>query len=71
MNPKIKKLKAEHQKNDEKIELLRSRNKELDQQIQDLENLDIVDLVRDQGMTPEQLRTVLERMAETGGGVHA
>lgn len=44
MNPKIIKLKAERAKNDEKITALRSRNRELDEIIVELENTDIIGL---------------------------
>ena len=46
MNPKIIKLKAERAKNDEKIAALRSRNRELDESIVELENTDIIGLAR-------------------------
>ena len=69
MNPKIRKLKTERKKNEEKIVLLQNRNGEIDRQIRELENLDIVDMVRNQGMTPEQLQTLLESREE--GGSHA
>ena len=67
MNPKIRKLKTERKKNEEKIVLLQNRNGEIDRQIRELENLDIVDMVRNQGMTPEQLQTLLESREEGGG----
>lgn len=59
MNPKIKKLSAEREKNEKKIAELRLRNGEIDKQITELENLDIVGLVRSLGMTPEQLSELL------------
>lgn len=61
MNPKIKKLKTERQKNEEKISLYRSRNTEIDKQITELENLDIVGLVRSVGLTPEQLAELIRQ----------
>lgn len=61
MNPKIKKLKTERQKNEEKIALYRSRNTEIDKQITELENLDIVGLVRSVGLTPEQLAELIRQ----------
>lgn len=42
MNPKISKLKAERAKNDGKIAMLQSRNREIDEDIIKLENEDIV-----------------------------
>lgn len=62
MNPKIAKLHAELEKNTERIARLQARNGELKQQIQELENLDIVNMVRDCGMTPEQLSALLEKL---------
>ena len=41
MNPKIDKLKAEREKNCTKISDLQSRNKVIDGQVMELENLDI------------------------------
>ena len=41
MNPKISKLKAERAKNDGKIAMLQSRNREIDEDIIKLENEDI------------------------------
>lgn len=62
MNPKIAKLRAELEKNTEKITRLQARNAELKQQIQELENLDIISIVREYGMTPDQLSTFLEKL---------
>ena len=54
MNPKISKLKAERAKNDGKIAMLQSRNREIDEDIIKLENEDIVGLARATGMTMEE-----------------
>ncbi len=54
MNPKIDKLRKERGKNDTKISELQTRNKEIDAQIIELENTDIIGLVRAAGMTLEQ-----------------
>ena len=62
MNPKLQKLRAELEKNTEKITRLQARNAELKQQIQELENLDIISMVREYGMTPDQLSTFLEKL---------
>lgn len=59
MNPKIEKLKAERSKNAEKISTLQERNRKLNEQITKLENTDIVGMVREIGMTPEQLAELL------------
>ena len=45
MNPKINKLKAEREKNSKKIAALQQRNREIDDSIHELENLDIVGMV--------------------------
>ncbi len=60
MNPKIQKLRTERDKNEAKIAALRARNGEIDQQVTELENLDIVGMVRSLGMTPEQLAALLD-----------
>lgn len=59
MNPKIDKLKAERSKNSDKIATLQERNRKLDEQIMKLENTDIIGMVREIGMTPEQLAALL------------
>ena len=50
MSSKINRLRAERGKNDEKIAVLRARNNEIDKQITELENLDIVVIVRVEGI---------------------
>ncbi len=59
MNPKIEKLKSERMKNSEKISGLQERNRKLSEQITKLENNDIVGIVREIGMTPEELAALL------------
>lgn len=65
MNPKITKLKAERAKNDEKIAALRSRNRELDESIVELENTDI-GLARATGMSMEELAQFLTQLKRGG-----
>ena len=60
MNPKIKKLRAERAKNDDKIAKLTDRNEEIDQEVMNLENLDIIGLVRSIGLTPDQLAALIQ-----------
>ena len=60
LNPKITKLLAEREKNSEKIAKLNARNDEIDKQVTELENLDIVGMVRSMGMTPEELAALIE-----------
>ena len=62
MNPKLQKLRAELEKNTEKIEKLQSRNTELKKQIQELENIDIIYMVRECGLTPEALSGLLAKV---------
>ena len=66
MNPKIIKLKAERTKNDEKIAALRSRNRELDESIVELENIDIIGLARATGMSKEELAQFLTQLKRGG-----
>lgn len=66
MNPKITKLKAERAKNDEKIAALRSRNRELDESIIELENTDIIGLARATGMSMEELAQFLTQIKRGG-----
>ena len=55
MNPKINKLKAEKEKNLRKISEMTSRNEKIDKQVTELENLDIIGIVRENEVTPEEL----------------
>lgn len=66
MNPKIIKLKAERAKNDERIAALRSRNRELDESIVELENTDIIGLARATGMSMEELAQFLTQLKRGG-----
>ena len=65
MNSKIEKLRAERKKHSDKRDSLKARIKDIDQKIEKLENEDIVGMVRDLKMTPEQLAAFL---AANGGG---
>ena len=60
MNPKIQKLKAEREKNTEKIAALQQRNKEIEGSVLELENLDIIGMVRSCGLTPEALAQLMQ-----------
>ena len=55
MNPKIKKLKAEKERNVLRITEMTSRNEEIDKQVTELENFDIIGIVRENSITPEEL----------------
>lgn len=64
MNPKITKLRTERSKNSDKISELQARNKEIDGQIAELENTDIIGLVRSSGLTPDKLAELIRAMRE-------
>ena len=64
MNTKFKKIDAEYAKNTEKISALQNRQKELEKQRRELENLDIVGLVRGMGMTAEELSVLMKASRE-------
>ncbi len=59
MNPKIPKLREEHGRNKAKISELQARNRELEKQIRELENTEIIGLVRAQGLTLEDFAALL------------
>ena len=65
MNPKINKLRAELEKNNEKMEKLQARNAELQQQLQEAENLEILGMVRACGMSVEE---IVQLLKTAGGG---
>ena len=60
MNPKIKKIDTEYEKNAAKITELQERQRELEKQRLELENLDIIGLVRSMGLTPDQLAALIK-----------
>ncbi len=62
MNPKINKLKAEKEKNLRKISEMTARNDEIDKQVIKLENLDIIGIVRENEVTPEQLAELIQSL---------
>lgn len=62
MNQKVEKLREERAKNVAKIERLTARNKVIDEKVTGLENSDIVGLVREQGLTPDELAKLLAAM---------
>ena len=71
MNPKIKKIDAEYSKNAAKITELQERQKELEKQRRELENLDIIGIVRNVGLTPDQLAAILQAAAQAQPGKEA
>ena len=66
LNPKITKLLAEREKNSEKIAKLNARNDEIDKQVAELENLDIVGIVRRMGVTPDELAALMQAARPSG-----
>ena len=62
MNPKIIKLRGEREKNKGKISDLQGRNRKLEKQIRELEDTDIIGMVRENGMTMEQFAELFRRM---------
>lgn len=60
MNTKLNKLRIKRNKNNEKIQSLIKENEKLDKQILELENTDIIGLVRSMNLTPEQLLQILK-----------
>ena len=62
MNAKIHKLREEHEKNKVKISELQARNRDIEKQIRELENTDIVGMVRAQGLTLEQFAELLQTL---------
>ncbi len=65
MNPKIKKINTEYEKNAAKIAELQARQEELAKQRTELENLDIIGLVRNMGLDPDQLAALIHAARTT------
>ena len=62
MNPKIEKYRQEREKNKEKISRLQARNRILDAKILELENTEVVGMVRTQGMNLEEFASMLQAL---------
>ena len=62
MNPKAVKLKEEREKHIEKISSLQARIKKIDAAIVEIENTDIIGMVREQGLSPDMLMELLKGM---------
>lgn len=62
MNPKITKLREEHSKNKAKISELQARNRELEKHIRELENTDIIGMVRAKGLSLEDFAALLQTL---------
>ena len=59
MNPRLEKLRLEREKVSEKLAAMSARLKALDEQILKLENTDIIGIVRENGLTIEQLAKLM------------
>ena len=66
MNPRLEKLRQEREKLAEKLTSLTARLKALDEQILKLENTDIVGIVRENGLTIEQLAALMASRGPLG-----
>lgn len=55
MNPRVAKLREEREKNTAKIASLQERNKKIDADIIKIENTDILGMVREYGLSPDEL----------------
>ncbi|MFT8888078.1 MAG: DUF4315 family protein [Ethanoligenens sp.] len=71
MIPKISKIDAELNKTRKKISELQAYVRELEQQKTELENTDIVGLVRTAGMTPQELAVLIRACRENSGAPHS
>jgi len=60
--PENYELRGELEKNKGKISDLQGRNRELEKQIRELEDTDIIGMVRENGMTMEQFAELFRRM---------
>lgn len=60
MNSKIEKLRAQLEKNNEKLEQLQAQNTQLQQQLQEAENTEILGRIHACGMTVEELVKLLD-----------
>ena len=59
MNPKIKKINTEYEKNAAKITELQARQEEFGKAAHRAGNLDIIGLVRSMGLDPDQLAALI------------
>ena len=67
MNSKISKIETELEKTKKKISELQNHVRELEQQKTELENTDIVGLVRSAGMTSQELAALIQALHENIG----
>lgn len=62
MSKKLEKYRAERDRNNAKIAELKEENRELDRLITELENTEIIGLVRAENMRPEELAEFLNAL---------
>ena len=60
LNPKIPKIRENLETNRKKIAALQAQNREMEKKLRELENLDIVGLVRAQGLSLEEFAEMLQ-----------
>ena len=60
------KLKAEKERNVLRITEMTARNEEIDKQVTELENLDIIGIVRENSITPEELFELIRSLKKEG-----
>lgn len=59
MNARIKRLKEEYERNAEKIVSLQAKNKKLAEKIKELENIEILGIVKASGLSIDELISLL------------
>ena len=59
MNPRVVKLREEREKNVAKIASLQARNKKIDADIIKIENTDILGMVHEFGLSPDELYALI------------
>lgn len=69
MNPKVTKLKEELAKNKKRITSLQARNKKIEEDIVSLENTDIIGMVREHELTPDQLYELIRNLKKDPASV--
>ena len=69
MNPKITRLREEHAKLKAKIQRLSARSRDLEKQIRELENTDIIGLVRAQGLSLEDFAELMRSLRDAAPAV--
>lgn len=70
MTPKLERIREEKEKNAQKIQTLQARNRKLEADITALENADIISMVRESHLAPDELCRLLQTMkrnSEEGG----